>query len=66
MHLASKISRSLFNSFMFTDSVIISLIETDSVHNIMYVIIKFVITTVFIIGLRLLDLGFKTDHRELY
>ena len=66
MHLVNKISRSLFNSFTFADSVIMNLIETDPVHNIMYVIIKFIIATVFIVGSRLLDLRFKTDCRGLY
>ena len=66
MHLINKISRSLFNSFTFADSVIIDLIETDSVHNITYVIIKFIIATVFIICLKLLDLKFKADYRESY
>ena len=66
MYLADKISRSLFNSFTFTDSVITGSIETDPVCNIIYVIIKFVIATVFIIDSRLLDLRFKTDHRGLY
>ena len=66
MHLADKISRSLFNSFTFADSVIISLIETDSVYNITYVIIKFAIATVFIVCFRLFDLEFRADHRGLY
>ena len=66
MYLVNKINRSLFNSFMFADSVIMGLIETDSVCNITYMIIKFTITTVFIIDSRLLDLRFKTDHRGLY
>ena len=66
MHFVSKISRSLFNSFIFTDSVIISSIETDSVYNITYVIIKFAITTVFIICSRLLDFESEADHRGLY
>ena len=66
MHLINKISRSLFNSFTFTDSVIMNLIEADSVYNITYVIIKFVIATVFIICLRLLNFEFKADHKRLY
>ena len=66
MHFADKISRSLFNSFTFADLVIMSSIETDSVHNITYVIIKFAIATVFIVDSRLLNLEFKTDHRGSY
>ena len=66
MHFVNKISRSLFNSFMFADSVIMSLIETDSVCNITYVIIKFVIATVSVVNSRLFDLEFKTDYRGLY
>ena len=51
---------------MFADSVIMNSIETDSVYNIMYIIIKFVIATVSIIDFRLLNLEFRTDYRRLY
>ena len=66
MYLINKINRSLFNSFIFTDSVIMDLIETDSVHNIIYIIIKFVIAMIFIIDSRLLDLRSETDCRRSY
>ena len=66
MHLINEISRSLFNSFMFTDSVIMGSIETDSVHNITYVIIKFAIATVSVIDSRLLNLRSETDCRRSY
>ena len=66
MYFISKISRSLFNSFMFADSVITGLIETDSVYNIMYVIIKFIIAIISIICLRLLNLRSEADHKRSY
>ena len=66
MHLTDKINKSLFNSFTFVDSVIMSLIKTNSVYNIIYIIIKFVIATVFIINSRLLNLKFRTNHRGSY
>ena len=66
MHFASKISRSLFNSFIFADSVIMSLIETNSVYNITYVIIKFAIAMISVIDFRLFNLKSETDYRRLY